>query len=148
MSDAPPCTIVSVSTTIAAPPVRVWEVLTMETERWWLEPYLAPGRAMRMDAALAGAVWAAPTDEGADVEQRSVHGTIRHFDPPRRLEIGGVLVATSFGGHITFTVAKTQLGCDLTVEHEALGVDDDAVESTLVLGWTQLLERLGEIAEA
>jgi len=126
----------------AVPPEQVWHAIVERTAEWWGEPYLAPGAGpMRLDARLGGQVWA-----GADADRR-VHGTIRAFDPPERLEIGSVLVPGAYAGSITLTVERTSLGSEVRAEQMARGRLGAAMEERISTGWVQLLARLTELAE-
>lgn len=139
----------SVVTTAAAavPPEQVWHALVARTSEWWGEPYLAPGaEPMRLDARLGGRVWSGP--DVADGRQTgSLHGTIRAFDPPERLEIGSVLVPGAYAGSITVTIERTALGSEVRVEQMARGRVDTTIEEHISTGWTRLLARLTELAE-
>ena len=76
-----------------------------------------------------------------------LHGTIRAFDPPERLEIGGVLVPGAYAGSITLTVERTGLGSEVRVEQMARGRIDAGTEERISTGWARLLARLTELAE-
>lgn len=130
----------------AVPPEQVWHTLVSRTAEWWSEPYLAPGAApMRLEPRLGGRVWsgAESPDEGVG----ALHGTIRAFDPPERLEIGSVLVPGAYAGSITVTIERTGIGSELRVEQMARGRVDATVEERISTGWTQLLARLTELSE-
>lgn len=147
-ADADPAdeTSVVVTAASAVPPEQVWHTLVERTSEWWSTPYLAPDAPpMRVDARLGGAVWSgseAPGDGGGQL-----HGTIRAFDPPERLEIGSVLVPGAYAGSITITVERTGFGSELRVEQMARGRVDATVEERISTGWTQLLARLTDLAE-
>lgn len=127
----------------AVPPEQVWHTLVERTAEWWSAPYLAPeGAPMRLEPRLGGRVWAGAADDAGEL-----HGTIRAFDPPERLEIGSVLVPGAYAGSITVTVERTSLGSEVRVEHMARGRVDDTVEERISTGWTQLLARLTDLAE-
>ena len=135
-----------VSTAAAAvPPEQVWHTLVERTSQWWSEPYLAPGAApMHMEARLGGRVWSGEASPDADGQ---LHGTIRAFDPPERLEIGSVLVPGAYAGSITVTIERTGIGSELRVEQMARGRVGATVEERISTGWTQLLARLTELSE-
>ena len=137
-------TSVVITAAAAVPPEQVWHTLVARTDEWWSEPYLAPDAApMRLDARLGGRVWSGPeTGEAGDL-----HGTIRAFDPPERLEIGSVLVPGAYAGSITVTIERTGLGSEVRVEQMARGRVDAHVEERISIGWTRLLARLTELAE-
>lgn len=131
----------------AVPPEQVWHTLVARTSEWWGEPYLAPGAdPMRIDARLGGRVWSGP-DAGEGSPVGTLHGTIRAFDPPERLEIGSVLVPGAYAGSITVTIERTGLGSEIRVEQMSRGRVDATVEEHISTGWTQLLARLTELAE-
>lgn len=137
-------TSVVISAAAAVPPEQVWHTLVARTEEWWSEPYLAPDAApMRVEARLGGRVWSGP----ATGEAGELHGTIRAFDAPERLEIGSVLVPGAYAGSITVTIERTGLGSEVRVEQMARGRVDAHVEERISTGWTQLLARLTELAE-
>ena len=120
----------------------MWHTIVERTADWWGEPYLSPdGHAMRMEPRLGGRVWAGEAADG------HLHGTVRAFDPPERLEIGGVLVPGAYAGSITLTVERTSLGSEVRVEQMARGRIDAAVEERISTGWARLLARLTELAE-
>ena len=147
--DQDPADETSIVTTAAAavPPEQVWHTLVVRTPEWWSEPYLAPGAApMRLDARLGGRVWSGP-DVGDGEQGGHLHGTIRAFDPPERLEIGSVLVPGAYAGSITVTIERTGLGSEVRVEQMARGRVDAVAEERISTGWTQLLARLTELAE-
>lgn len=135
-------TTVVATAAAAVPPEQVWHTLVERTAEWWSTPYLAPDRgAMRLEPRLGGRVWTGDPDEG------ELHGTIRAFDPPERLEIGSVLVPGAYAGSITVTVERTSLGSEVRVEQMARGRVDETVEERISTGWTQLLSRLTDLAE-
>ena len=138
-------TSVVVTSATAAPPAQVWDVLVHRTAEWWGEPYLAPdaGAAMHLEPRLGGRVWSG----AADASKGQLHGTIRAFDPPERLEIGGVLVPGAYAGSITITIEKTALGSELHVEQMARGRIEAATEDRISHGWTTIASALAEIAE-
>ena len=138
-------TSVVITAAAAVPPEQVWHTLVARTSEWWSEPYLAPGAdPMRLDARLGGRVWSGPdaVDGGG-----ALHGTIRAFDPPERLEIGSVLVPGAYAGSITVTIERTGLGSEVRVEQMARGRVDANVEERISTGWAQLLAQLTELAE-
>ena len=144
MADADPADETTVVATAAAavPPEQVWHTIVERPAEWWGEPYLAPEEpSMRMEARLGGRVWAGGDADG------ELHGTVRAFDPPERLEIGGVLVPGAYAGSITVTVERTSLGSEVRVEQMARGRVDAVVEERISTGWARLLARLTELAE-
>lgn len=131
----------------AVPPEQVWHTLVARTSDWWAEPYLAPGSApMRLEARLGGRVWSGGESPDADGASH-LHGTVRAFDPPERLEIGSVLVPGAYAGSITVTIERTAIGSEVRVEQMARGRIDATVEERISTGWTQLLARLTELSE-
>jgi uncharacterized protein YndB with AHSA1/START domain len=135
-------TTVITTAAAAVPPEQVWHTLVARTPEWWSTPYVSPDRgAVQLEAHLGGRVWAGDLDDG------ELHGTIRAFDPPERLEIGSVLVPGAYAGSITVTVERTSLGSEVRVEQMARGRVDAAVEERISTGWTQLLARLTDLAE-
>lgn len=137
--------VVVVSTSTSAPRVQVWDVLVHRTAEWWSGPYLAPAAgSMQLDAVLGGEA----TSRVADDRPGEHHGTIRAFDPPEQLVIGGVLVPGAYAGSITVTLAERDLGTDITVEQRARGRVTAEVEERISHGWTQLTTRLAELAES
>jgi len=147
-TDVAPDDETSVVTTAAAavPPEQVWHTLVERTAEWWTVPYLAPADApMRLEARLGGRLWSGGDDPDADAG--SLHGTIRAFDPPERLEIGSVLVPGGYAGSITVTLERTSLGSEVRVEQMARGRIESLVEERISTGWTQLLARLTDLAE-
>lgn len=133
-----------VVTPIAVAPVRVWQILVDETDRWWSEPYLGPSSgSMQFDPVLGGTVRASDGKGRA-----TLHGTVRAFDPPERLEIGGVLVPGAYAGTITFTIEKTSLGAELRVEQMARGRLEASTEDRMHNGWTTLTARIADLAES
>lgn len=135
---------VVVTAASAAPPTQVWDVLVRRTAEWWGEPYLGPNDAtMRLEPRLGGRLWA-----GADgASAGELHGTVRAFDPPERLEIGSVLVPGAYTGTITITIEKTNLGSEIHVEQMARGRVAASTEERISLGWTQMLSALADLAE-
>lgn len=137
-------TSVLVTTTTSAPPVQVWDMIVSRTASWWGEPYLGPDAgSMRLQPELGGKVFS-----GRDADTGSLHGTIRAFDPPERLEIGGVLVPGAYAGSITITVEKTKLGSEIRIEQMARGRIEVEVEDRIAHGWTQMASSLAELAES
>lgn len=136
-------TVVVVTSPASAPPLQIWDVLVARTAAWWGEPYLGPdGGVMRMEPQLGGRVYC-----GSDPDLGSLHGTIRAFDPPERLEIGGVLVPGAYAGTITITVDKTNLGSEIRVEQTARGRIEGSTEERMAHGWTTMLHTLAELAD-
>ena len=147
-ADADPGDETSVVVTAAAavPPEQVWHTLVERTSDWWSTPYLAPdAEPMRLEARLGGRVWSG--SRTADSGSGQLHGTIRAFDPPERLEVGSVLVPGAYAGSITITVERTGLGSEVRVEQMARGRVDATVEERISTGWAQLLARLTDLAE-
>lgn len=139
-------TSVVVTAAAAVPPEQVWHTLVERTGEWWSAPYLAPdAEPMRLEARLGGRVWSG--SRSADSGDGHLHGTIRAFDPPERLEVGSVLVPGSYAGSITITVERTGLGSEVRVEQMARGRVDATVEERISTGWAQLLARLTDLAE-
>lgn len=139
-------TAIVVTAASAVPPEQVWHTLVERSSEWWTTPYLAPDAApMRVEARLGGRVWSgsATPDGGAG----HLHGTIRAYDPPERLEIGSVLVPGAYAGSITITVERTGLGSEVRVEQMARGRVEATVEERISTGWAQLLVRLTDLAE-
>lgn len=131
------------SSPASAPPVQLWDVLVNRTAAWWGEPYLGPGGgAMRMETELGGRVYC-----GTDADWGDLHGTIRAFDPPERLEIGGVLVPGAYAGSISITISRTKLGSEIQVEQKARGRIEASVEERISHGWTTMLHALAELAD-
>lgn len=140
-------TSVVVTAVAAMPPMQVWHILVDRTPEWWNEPYLdADGPGMRIQPRLGGRVWSGPeADDGEPSGE--LHGTVRAFDPPERLEIGGVLVPGAYAGSITITISKTSLGSDIRVEQMARGRIEAATEERISTGWTQMLSTLTHLAD-
>lgn len=141
-------TSVVVTAAAAVPPEQVWHTLVERTSEWWSTPYLAPDAApMCLEARLGGRVWSG--NRSADSGSGQRHGTIRAFDPPERLEVGGVLVPGAYTGSITITITveRTGLGSEVRVEQTARGRVDATVEERISTGWAQLLARLTDLAE-
>lgn len=137
-------TCVVVTTATAAPPAQVWDVLVSRIAEWWGEPYLGPDDGfMRLEPRLGGRLWSG----ASDASRGRLHGTVRAFDPPERLEIGGVLVPGAYAGNVTITIGKTALGSEIRVEQMARGRVEPAVEDRISLGWTVLASALGDLAE-
>lgn len=138
-------TSVVVTAAAAVPPEQVWHTLVARTSEWWSTPYLAPDAPpMHLEAHLGGRVWSGdPRPDGGG----HLHGTIRAFDPPERLEVGSVLVPGAYAGSITITVERTGLGSEVRVEQMARGRVDATVEERISTGWTQLLAQLTDLAE-
>ena len=138
-------TSVVVIAAASASPVAVWDVLVNRTEEWWGEPYLSPDAGpMRLDPRLGGKVWS-----GSSIPDGGhLHGTIRAFDPPERLEIGGVLVPGAYAGTITVTIEKTGFGSEIRVEQMARGRISASTEDRISHGWTQMSAHLAELSDA
>lgn len=141
-------TTVVVRAVATAPPVQVWDVLVNRTDEWWGAPYLDPAEGgMQMEPNLGGRVWSGSLSLDADGGHGSLHGTIRAFDPPERLEIGGVLVPGSYAGSITITLESTKLGTEIQVEQMARGRVTSTTEERMAHGWTTLTAALTELAD-
>lgn len=135
--------VVVVSAPASAAPIQVWDVLVNRTASWWGVPYLGPdGGTMRMEPELGGRVYC-----GNDPDWGELHGTIRAFQPPERLEIGGVLVPGAYAGSITISVSRTNLGSEIRVEQKARGRIEASVEERISHGWTTMLHALTELAD-
>ncbi len=138
-------TVVVVTGAAAVPPEQVWHTLVDRTAEWWGQPYLSPTEApMRLEPRLGGRVWSGSPDAARGVQ----HGTVRAFDPPVRLEIGGVLVPGAYAGTITVTVDRTSLGSEIRVEHQARGRIRPGTEERISSGWADLLATLTGLADA
>ncbi len=137
-------TVITVACAAASPPAHVWYALVDRTADWWGQPYVPPGaEPLRMEPYPGGRVWSG--DEHAN--DGVLHGTIRAFDPPERLEIGGILVPGAYNGSIAFTIAGSSLGSQVRVEHRAQGRIDPVVEERISSGWSALLARLTALAD-
>lgn len=137
-------TAVVITAAAAVPPEQVWHTLVDRTAEWWASPYLADGTdPMQLEARLGGRVWSGARDASSG----ELHGTIRAFDPPERLEIGGVLVPGAYAGSITVTVERTRFGSEIRVEQMARGRIETAVEERISTGWTHLLAELTGLAD-
>lgn len=133
-----------VTTATAVSPVQVWDVLVTRTAEWWGEPYLGQnGGSMRLEPHLGGRLWSGP----ADASTGELHGTIRAFEPPERLEVGSVLVPGAYAGSITITVEKVALGSEIRIEQTARGTITDSTEERISHGWTQMAATLADLAE-
>lgn len=142
-------TTVVVHAAAAATPVQVWDTLVHRTQQWWGAPYLDPGDGgMRMEPKLGGRVWTGCITATDDTGLASLHGTIRAFDPPERLEIGGVLVPGSYAGSITITVHATKLGSEVRIEQMARGRVSASTEERIAYGWTQIAAALTALADS
>ena len=136
---------VVVTAAAAVPPEQVWHTLVERTAEWWGEPYLARAeQPMRLEPRLGGRLWSGAPDASTG----DLHGTVRAFDPPERIEIGGVLVPGAYAGSITITVEGTSLGSEIHVEQMARGRIEPIVEERISTGWTQLLATLTGLADA
>lgn len=139
-------TSIVVTAAAAVPPEQVWHTLVERSTEWWSTPYLAPDAApMRVEARLGGRVWSGTETAGGSAGH--LHGTIRAFDPPERLEVGSVLVPGAYAGSITITIERIGLGSEVRVEQMARGRVDATVEERISTGWAQLLARLTDLAE-
>lgn len=137
-------TNVVVKAAAAVAPVQVWDVLVNQTARWWGAPYLeGEGDAMRLEPHLGGRLWSG----AADASSGDLHGTVRAFEPPERLEIGSVLVPGAYAGTITITIEKTALGSEIHVEQMARGRVTAGTEDRIADGWTKLTAALADLAE-
>lgn len=141
-------TTVVVHAAASAAPAQVWDVLVRRSREWWGEPYLDPAEGgMNMEPKLGGRVWSGCMTPDDDTGLASLHGTIRAFDPPERLEIGGVLVPGSYAGSITITVQATNLGSEIRVEQMARGRVAASTEERMAHGWTQITAALTALAD-
>ncbi len=137
-------TAIVITGAAAVPPEQVWHTIVDRTADWWGAPYLPGGNdAMRLEPRLGGRVWSGAPDASAG----ELHGTIRAFDPPERLEIGGVLVPGAYAGSITVTIDRTRFGSEIRVEQMARGRIEAAVEERISNGWTRLLAALTALAD-
>lgn len=137
-------TCVVVTTAAAAAPVQVWDVLVNRIAEWWGEPYLGPDDGfMQLEARLGGRLWSGAPDASRGL----LHGTVRAFDPPERLELGGVLVPGAYAGGITITLEQTALGSEIRIEHMMRGTIAPETEDRVAHGWTTLASDLADLAE-
>jgi uncharacterized protein YndB with AHSA1/START domain len=133
-----------VTTAASASPVQVWDVLVTRIADWWGAPYLGPDDGpMGIEARLGGRLWSG----GSGPDDGHLHGTVRAFDPPERLEIGGVLVPGAYAGGISITLEQTALGSEIRIEHTARGRIDAETEDRIAHGWTTLAADLADLAE-
>lgn len=127
-------------------PALVWAVLVDRTSEWWGADYLGPGaEPMHLEPELGGRLWSGTTSEAG--AEGDLHGSVRAFDPPERLEIGGILVPGAYAGAITVTIEATALGTSVRVEHLARGRITAQVEERMSSGWAAMLARLTELAD-
>jgi uncharacterized protein YndB with AHSA1/START domain len=135
---------VVVTTAASASPVQVWDVLVTKIGDWWGPPYLGADEGpMCLEPRLGGRLWSGASAPGAG----QLHGTVRAFDPPERLEIGGVLVPGAYSGGIRITLDQTALGSEIRIEHTARGRIDAETEERIAHGWTTLAADLADLAE-
>lgn len=140
---------VSATAAASAPPVRVWAALVDDTASWWSSPYLDDDEVVVIDARLGGAVRV--HDPSAEVDaaepQGPILGSVRAFDPPQRLEIGGALLPGAYAGTITFTLTGTTFGTEIRVSQTVRGRIEDAVLERATAGWSVLVDQLAAIAD-
>jgi uncharacterized protein YndB with AHSA1/START domain len=137
-------TTIVVTTTTAVSPVQVWDVLVGRIGDWWGEPYLDPhDGCMHLEARLGGRLWAGPTD----APEGRLHGTVRAFEPPRRLEIGDVLVPGAYTGRVVIMVEGDGSGSSIRIEQRVRGRIAARTEERMEHGWSRMAAALAGLAE-
>lgn len=121
---------------LAAPPGRVFDVLTREVDRWWTAPYrlTADGR-MSLDPRLGGEL----REETASGEA-AIWARVEQVAPPRLIVLSGsVGLKGAVAGRVRLELAAVGPDTVLGLWHLAMGVFDDAVAKAYDAGWAELL---------
>lgn len=123
---------------IAAPPERVWQALTQETDAWWLGDFrmVAPGSRVTFDARAGGELREEQADGGS-----LLWYTVQMVKPGEAIWLVGH-TAPDWGGPAT-TMLKLALekragGCALLVTDALVGHVSDQLCASLESGWRQL----------
>lgn len=128
---------------IAAPPDRVWRILTDETEAWWQPPFtlLADARAGSVRLKIPDAV-GEPVIE-RDGERSAVWGELVELDPGSSLAYTSrVCGADAATGTVRFTLEPIAEGTRLTFRQEAIGVFGARMHDAVTRGWQDKLLRI------
>lgn len=121
---------------LAAPPERVFQVLTREVDRWWTAPYrlTADGR-MSLDPRLGGEL----REETASGEA-AIWARVDQVAPPRLIVLSGSIgLQGAVAGRVRLELVPDGQGTVLGLWHLALGVFEDGVAKRYDAGWADLL---------
>jgi len=121
---------------LAAPPERVFRVLTTEIDRWWTAPYrLTEGGRMSLEPRLGGEL----REEGVAGEA-AIWARVEQVAPPRLLVLSGSLgLKRAVAGRVRLELNAAGTGTLLGLSHIAIGVLDEDVASDFHRGWADLL---------
>jgi uncharacterized protein YndB with AHSA1/START domain len=128
---------------IAAPPARVWRIMTQRTNEWWKRAsfYLRPDAvAIHMELRAGGRVWEEYADGGS-----VLWWTINEVIPEKALSFLSTYGSGADGHHQEVTrveLIATDKGCTVKLRQSLMGVISDRGESIkpFVGGWNQLFE--------
>ncbi len=124
--------------TIAAPPARVWQALTEETNAWWLPDYheMGEGSVVSFDATAGGQLI-----ERKEGGPSFLWSTVLMCHPGESIHLVGY-AASEWGGPATtmmkFALEETDGGTTLKVTDALFGHVLDSHVDSLQGGWRQL----------
>lgn len=124
---------------ISATPEEVWNTLTTDASAWWGAPYTLIDGApeITMEAALGGLV-----RERLGTRE-ALWGHISEIEPHRRLAWTGRMgMGDAATGTVTVSLAPSEDGTTVRLQHEAIGAVGEATQAAYDEGWDDLLHRL------
>ena len=121
---------------LAAPPERVFAVLTDQIDLWWTAPYrMTEGGRVTLEPRIGGEL-----REEAPSGHVAVWGRVEEVAPGRLLVLAGTVgMQTAVSGRVRFALAPEGAGTTLSLSHMAVGPLAEGVAERYAAGWADLL---------
>lgn len=121
---------------LAAPPARVFDVLTREIDLWWTAPYqMTEGGRVTLDPRSGGEL-----REEAPSGHVAVWGRVEEVAPDRLIVLSGTIgMQTAVSGRVRIALAPDADGTLLTLTHMAVGPLAEGAGERYGAGWADLL---------
>jgi uncharacterized protein YndB with AHSA1/START domain/DNA-binding transcriptional ArsR family regulator len=121
---------------LAAPPGRVFDVLTREIDLWWTKPYrMTEGGHVTLEPRIGGEL----REEGPGGHV-TVWGRVEEVAPGRLLVLSGTIgMQTAVAGRVRIALAAEETGTVLKLSHMAVGPIAEGAGERYTEGWSDLL---------
>lgn len=134
------CIQFDVAIPIEAPPERVWQALTLETNAWWLAEFrmVSTDSTMTFDLSPGGQGLIETALDGSFLQWYAVQA---YFPQSKKIYLAGYLAA-DYGGPSTnlliLSVVVTDHGSELQLVDSHHGSVDEKTIASIQEGWQQL----------